>query len=55
MRLRRVLIALTTTLLITGGGAVTATALETTGNPHRATAQPLERAHAHNDYEHARP
>lgn len=25
------------------------------GNPHRASAQPLELAHAHNDYEHDRP
>ena len=55
MRLRRVLIALTTTLLVTGGGAATATALEAPGSPHRTTVQPLERAHAHNDYEHARP
>jgi hypothetical protein len=46
---------LTTTLLVTTGGPSTATTLEATGNPHRATAQPLERAHAHNDYEHARP
>ncbi|MHA3836241.1 phosphatidylinositol-specific phospholipase C/glycerophosphodiester phosphodiesterase family protein [Terrabacter sp. AAH1] len=60
MRLGRFLITLTPTLLVTAVLATTsspstATALEATGNPHRATAQPLERAHAHNDYEHARP
>ena len=60
MKLGRLLIALSPTLLVTAVLATTispstATAREATGNPHRATAQPLERAHAHNDYEHARP
>ncbi|MFM6848463.1 MAG: phosphatidylinositol-specific phospholipase C/glycerophosphodiester phosphodiesterase family protein [Terrabacter sp.] len=55
MRLQRVLIALTTTLLVTAGSTAPAIALKSHRNPHRATTQPLERAHAHNDYEHARP
>jgi hypothetical protein len=71
MRLPRVLIALTASvaaaLLVTGGNAAPASAGASTTpattpatstdarSPHRSAAQPLERAHAHNDYEHERP
>lgn len=40
-------------VLVGGGGAATATA--SAAPVDRSTVQPLERAHAHNDYEHDRP
>src|SRR3954453_2046264 len=70
MRPPRVLISLTSSmaaglLLLTGACAATATArpvptststsTHAPGSPHRSQVQPLERAHAHNDYEHERP
>lgn len=67
MRLPHVLIALAasvaTSLLVAGASPAAATTGPTggpatttvVGNPHRSEVQPLERAHAHNDYEHERP
>lgn len=52
MRTRPVLAALLGSLLLASGAGL---APATAAPPERSRVQPLERAHAHNDYEHERP
>lgn len=52
MRLSRTIRTLTATVAL---AALSPAAVAATDLPHRSDVQPLERAHAHNDYEHDRP
>jgi hypothetical protein len=52
MRLSRTIQTLTAAVAL---AALSPAAVAATDHPHRSDVQPLERAHAHNDYEHDRP
>ncbi|CAN5218773.1 phosphatidylinositol-specific phospholipase C/glycerophosphodiester phosphodiesterase family protein [soil metagenome] len=54
MRISRTVRTLTVAVALAALSPVVAPAVAH-GNPHRSQVQPLERAHAHNDYEHERP